>query len=186
MSLSNQSSPLAHQPLTAFFYCDFRKPESQDPLNVLGSLVAQICSQLEFCPEELELAFSHSRHSNKRPTITLLRDILCSLSISRRIVLLIDGVDECNERKELLKSMTYFKHMSENISIFLTSRHELDIQDALISFEHIRIETWTKEVDKDIEIYIDHRLQTDQRLLRLKDSVKEEIRQCLHSKSSGM
>jgi hypothetical protein len=185
-SLESRSYTLSEPTFTAFFYCDFRHRESQDPLNVLGSLVAQICSQMGSYPEELEVAYQHSRHSNKRPSVALLRDILCSLSVSRRLVLLVDAVDECENRRELLSSMTYLQTMSKNISVFLTSRHELDIQDALISFEHVRIENWTREVDEDIKTYIDLRLQTDPSLLRLKQSVREEIRERLHEKSSGM
>jgi hypothetical protein len=101
-------------------------------------------------------------------------------------MLLIDAVDECDQRQDLLSSMAYLQSMSKSISVFLTSRHELDIQDALVSFKHVRIEDWTREVDDDIKIYIDHRLQTDQSLLRLKHSIREEIRERLHERSSGM
>lgn len=172
--------------LAAFFYCDFRKAEAHDPTNILGSLVAQICSQTGASYDELEAAFDHSRHSNKRPSIALLKDMLCLLSASRRIILLVDAIDECVQRKELLSSMAYLQSLGKNISIFLTSRHELDIQDALASFELIQMEGWTREVDEDIKTYIDHRLQTDRSLLRLKPSVRDEISVCLHERSCGM
>lgn len=78
-SLDQQSLQSAKSPLTAFFYCDFRRPETQDLLNILGSLVRQICSQLGLCSDELELAFNHSRYSHKRPTLALLKDLICYL-----------------------------------------------------------------------------------------------------------
>lgn len=82
--------------------------------------------------------------------------------------------------------MAYLQSKGKNISIFLTSRHELDIQDVLASFELIQMEAWTREIDEDIKTYIDHRLQTDRSLLRLKHSVRDEISVCLHKRSSGM
>jgi len=82
--------------------------------------------------------------------------------------------------------MAYLQSLGKNISIFLTSRHELDIQDALASFELVQMEGWTREVDEDIKTYIDHRLQTDRSLLRLKPSVRDEISACLHERSCGM
>lgn len=172
--------------LMAFFYCDFRHRESQDHLNVLGSLVAQICSQISHCPDELEIAFNHSRYSDKRPTAMLLRSILSFISTTRKVLLLIDAVDECNQRQELLSVMTHLQEQNKNISVLLTSRQELDIEDALVSFDHIRIEDWTKEVDDDIKTYIDQRLQADASLLRLKHSVRKEIRTGLHQRSLGM
>lgn len=186
MSLEKGFSLTSQSALLAFFYCDFRKPESLDPLNILGSLVAQLCSQTGYTCVELDLAFEHSRHSNKRPSVTLLRDVLCSLSVSRKVVLLIDAVDECVQRQELLSSMTYLQSMGENISVFLTSRNELDIQDALLSFKVVQLESWKSQVDSDIKAYINHRLLNDQRLGRLKRSVREEIRERLHERSSGM
>ncbi|KAH4986916.1 hypothetical protein HBH69_015840 [Parastagonospora nodorum] len=186
LSLQDQITRSPQRTVAAFFYCDFRQRESQDPINILGSLAAQICYQSESYPSELELAFQHSLHSGKRPSIALLRDALCALSVSARIVLLVDAIDECSERQELLSTFNYLLDMSANITILLTSRHELDIQDALVPFEHVRIEDWIKEIDEDIETYINYRLESDLRLSRLKPSIKDEVRDSIHGKSHGM
>jgi hypothetical protein len=39
--------------LLAYFYCDFRSPEASDPLNIAGSLLAQICFKLGSFPASL-------------------------------------------------------------------------------------------------------------------------------------
>lgn len=43
--------------LLAYFYCDFRNLETREPLNLAGSLLAQICLKLQSFPASLEAAF---------------------------------------------------------------------------------------------------------------------------------
>lgn len=186
LSLQDQITSSPQRTVAAFFYCDFRQRESQDPVNVLGSLTAQICYQLESYHGDLERTFQHSLHSGKRPSIALLREALCTLSASANIILLVDAIDECGERQELLDTFNSLSSVSANISILLTSRHELDIQDALVTFGHVSVEDWIKEIDEDIETYINYRLESDLRLSRLKPSIKDEVRSSIHGKSHGM
>lgn len=175
--------------MLSFFYCDFRKPGAQNAVSVIGSLVAQLCSQMGFCPEELDHAFSHSKNGNspqKRPSFTILREVLRSLARLRRITLLIDAIDECEGRKDLLDFLISLRDCGARISVLVSSREEMDIKDALKSFMHVRLESHTKDVDEDIKSYIEHRLVSDQRLQSLQSSLKEDIKQSLRAKSAGM
>jgi hypothetical protein len=186
MSLTRDTD---NQPLLAFFYCDFRKPSSQSAINVIGSLVAQICSQIGRCPEELKRAFDGSKAGSgpqKRPSFTVLRDVLLSLSRFTDIVLLIDAVDECAGRKDLLDFLVSIQHASQEISILVTSRDEVDIREALTSFTNVSIENHTSQIDEDIEYYIEHRLSIDPRLQSLQAPLKRGIKQSLKAKSGGM
>jgi hypothetical protein len=137
-NLSNLSG-VAH---TAYFYCDFRRSESQDPITVIGSLVAQLCSQFGWYPEELELAFDHSSNiagQKRRPSFSVLRDTLLSFAGDNKIILLIDALDECGRRKDVLDFISNLKEATRYINILITSRDESDIQEALHSFTRLRI-----------------------------------------------
>ncbi|OCL09903.1 hypothetical protein AOQ84DRAFT_246552, partial [Glonium stellatum] len=72
------------------------------------------------------------------------------------------------------------------VSALVTSRDQLDIQEALWSFQRLRMESRLQEVDNDIAFYVDHRLQSDQRLKRLSGPVKSDIKQALSTKSASM
>lgn len=186
MHLSENSSFMVGQPLSAYFYCDFRKPASRDTVNIVGSLVFQLCSQLQRPFPDIEHAYQHSQLGHKRPSLALLGEVLRSISDYRRCILLVDAVDECVDRGALLSFMAGLNATSKNINLFLTSRDEPDIGRALGFLKRISMEGCREEMNGDIGMYIDERLNTDQSLRWLKDSVKEEIRDCLTDKSGGM
>jgi hypothetical protein len=175
----------------AFFYCDFRNRDTQSATNVIGALVSQICSQVGVSAE-LENAFGSSKSRNapeKRPSYSLLRDVLISLTRTRRILLLVDAVDECEDRKNLLDFMVAIREASENlgnISILLTARNDADIVEKLVSFDRIRLENRKEELSQDISLYVKTRLDKDERLHWLKENVKNDIQMSLGSTSAGM
>jgi hypothetical protein len=91
----------------AYFYCDFTKPEFEDPVNIVGSLVAQLCSQQESFPEKLEVAFAHcsSGGQRRRATLAMLVEILVALAVKTKVILLVDALDECDKRGNILAAV---------------------------------------------------------------------------------
>jgi hypothetical protein len=171
----------------AYFYCDFRRPEFQDPVNVVGSLVAQLCSQLGYFPDKLETAFAHcsSGGQKRRSTLPLLMEVLAILAVERKVILLVDAIDECNKRGDFFGAISNLEK-EDGISMLITSRAEMEIQDALFFFKNLRIESNLQEVGYDISQYIDHRLVSDRKLLWLNPSIRTDIRDLLNSRSHGM
>lgn len=180
---------LSQDTLVSFFYCDFQEQESRDPLNVLGSLAAQLCSQLGSCPQQLQHAFESSDSRNgacKRPTLYLLKEAFLNMSSLRPIVLLVDAVDECKDSDTLIDFLVSLVGTSGRIRIFVTSRHNLELCDNFESFTHITMESCADQVNSDIGHYVDRRLQSDQQLQRQKSALKGEIKESLMARSSGM
>jgi hypothetical protein len=156
---------------------------------VIGSLVAQLCSQFGWYPEELELAFDHSSNiagQKRRPSFSVLRDTLLSFAGDNKIILLIDALDECGRRKDVLDFISNLKEATRYINILITSRDESDIQEALHSFTRLRIESRLNDMDRDIRYFINNRLQSDRKLQWLNSSVKADIAGSLNTKSAGM
>lgn len=170
----------------AYFYCDFRRLESQDPVNVVGSLAAQLCSQLGYFPEKLELAFAHcsSGGQKRRPTLPVLMEILVVLALERKLILLVDALDEFVKRDDMLNAIVSLER-ADNISMLITSRAEPEIQDTLFFFRKLRIES-NLQVGQDIRRYIEHCLESNRKLLRLNPSVRSDITESLNSMSHGM
>jgi hypothetical protein len=173
----------------AFFYCDLRRHETQVPLNVVGSIIAQLCSQLSTIPDALDLAFDQSTKVSgqaTRPDLALLEAILVSLGTASDILLVIDALDECNKREDILSVLVNVGRKSPRTKVLVTSRNELDICKALSCFPRIHLEHRWRDVSEDINIYVKNRLDSDIKLKWLKDSIKIDIEQTLTARAKGM
>lgn len=171
----------------AYFYCDFARSESRASLNVAGSLVAQLCAQYS-CPESLIQAYRETMSSpgRGRPTWKTLEDCLLHFGKSRRILLLIDALDECDERNNILTLLSELCKGDNQISVLLSSRIETDIEAVLRGFSNLRLGAHQDEVNKDISSYIQHRLTRDKGLTKFSSEVQHEIMEALNAKSAGM
>ena len=173
----------------AYFYCDFRSNEPQDPINIIGSLTSQLCSQLSCFPNELCSAFDSSMNNSgqrRRPHFSALKQTIEVLSSDRRIILLLDALDECEGKSDLLQFISALATDVPRISILVTSRDDPEVKSSLSLFPCVRLDNCLEEVDRDIQSYISYRLDTDPKLQWLNATVKADITQTLRSKSSGM
>lgn len=157
-------------------------------VNMAGSLVAQLCYQSGIFPDELERAFhqSHNTPGSQRPNLPLLRRTMEALALHFEILLLIDALDECQQRQDALEFFSDLQKTMPNARILVTSRDEVDIRTELHSFTQMRIEGHLSEVNQDVEAYINHRLSSDRKLQWLNASVRSDIASLLIEKSAGM
>lgn len=175
--------------LMAIFYCDFRRKETQSLVNVMGSLVSQLCSQSGVFPTELEDAYEHTCNTHDRPSLQLLLQLLEDFAARSRVTLLIDALDECLQREEVAG---FISELTTNSSLrmLLTSRDEPELQSGLDKFVRMRIEAHLAEVSVDVKSYIDHRLMSEKKLQWLQktpfDILREEIATQLIEKATGM
>lgn len=102
--------------------------------------------------------------------------------------LLIDALDECTQREELLdliKNICSWK--LSNVKILTTSRSEQDIEDVLRSLSTC-IGIQSAKSDADIRLYVDRRLASDPKLRKWSNNadLMEEIRTALVTGADGM
>ncbi|XXG97511.1 hypothetical protein Hte_003816 [Hypoxylon texense] len=176
------------RPAIAYFYCDFRNSTSQNLTNLLGSIICQTLRKGGTIPSLVEDTFCSSTDAarSREPQVPFLLEVLELISRQHRIVVLIDALDEIEDRAE---SLNFFRHVHDtmgNISFLVTSREEQDIRQNLVGFRNIRIEDQVTEVDGDIAKYTDFRLQADPSLQWLNDDVKSEISKSMQVQASGM
>ncbi|KAF4631092.1 hypothetical protein G7Y89_g7033 [Cudoniella acicularis] len=114
----------------AYFYFDFNDSEKQRHDNFIRSLIVQLSTQSEKTPESLEALFTGSR---QQPTTDALTSTLQQIiGDFQQTFILIDALDECNQREELLELMeTIVGWKSEKVHILATSRREREIEEAL-------------------------------------------------------
>jgi hypothetical protein len=173
----------------AYYYCDFRKSESQEPVNIIGSLVAQVCVHLGYFPQELEDAYDQSTNVNgqiARPTMEALVSSLETLATRRKLILLIDALDECNDSKAVAQVINKTTGTDSSINVLVSSRDEVHIQQQLSMASRLSIGRHGSQVSDDIRSYINTKLDNDPGFLWLKPSFKAEIQVLLNNKSGSM
>ena len=150
-------------PAVAFFYFDFSDHEKQKYDNLLRSLIVQLSSQ---CPEAMPILKAlYSKYSSGtwKATASNLETALSEIiSVSGRVYIVIDALDECIEQDELLLWLADLQ--LENLHILVTSRREKDIEDYLGPVTTWKINLQSALVDQDIGLYISSLVEKDPKL----------------------
>lgn len=104
---------------------------------------------------------------------------------SRSVTLVIDALDECNDREKLLQLLASLpERTGSNVKVFVTSRWEIDIQRRFSKFLQVCLEA--SAVDNDVRKYLEHIIETSAALRKLSDSLKGFIVTSLALGSGGM
>jgi hypothetical protein len=176
--------------LVAYFYCDFRNPDTRDPLNLAGSLLAQICFKQKSCPASLETAFDSCQMSGspygRRTNLATITDMILEVASQHRVTIFVDGLDECEGREDILDLFRQLGTQGTLLNILVSSRDEADIREALSEFPRMRLETASACLDRDIDSYINHRLAHDRDFKWLKPYFQQIISQRLSTQAKGM
>ena len=99
------------------------------------------------------------------------------------VYLLVDSMDECTQRKELLAWIKEMKgSKTGNLHLLATSRPEHIIKECMESLEIGQVCLEGDDVNRDIESYVDDLLQESEKLKKW----SEEIRQKLMTNAAGM
>ena len=104
----------------------------------------------------------------------------------RKVYILLDALDECLEQDRLLKCICTIESTCKNVSIFVSSRREYNITEALVDHVTYGIEMKTAAVDADIEIFVQNFQSTDRALGKWPSDIRAEIKDELCRRSGGM
>jgi hypothetical protein len=176
-----------HEPVYAFVYCNFRNPDTQDLVNIMGAILGQICTQMRHFPQELQSSFQKSTEQGwgQPPTVEMISKVIKVLSTKRRAYLFIDGIDEVEDPKTLAEILVSLPDSSSRINVLVSSRNDVAIQRALSDVRRVSLEHHVPEIDQDIERYVAKRLSGDQDLAWLSADVQSLVSSSLLSKSKG-
>jgi hypothetical protein len=178
----------------AFFYCDYKIAETQDPKSILGSIVKQLAVQDEQSFEKLQ-TFFESKNPKDLPRVDFsleeLRDLVVTMTSNfDDVMFIVDALDECGTAKQirlvtrLLTSLNDGRDAGNSKTLFL-SRDEPDIREILENYDHISIAASSS----DLRLYVgaEIELRTRNRDLRIKDpNLKEQIMARLVEGADGM
>lgn len=103
------------------------------------------------------------------------------------IYIILDALDECEERRKLLTTVQQLLCAETGkIHILVTSRSDADLEDHLtpIFTAHIRIES--SLIEPDIRSYLQEQLHNNPKLRRWPQKVQERIESALMTGAQGM
>lgn len=188
--LHREGKQLPHVVVKFFF--DFRDANKQTIDKMFRSLVTQLYTRSEKSRRELHLLMSKCEDGRRQPTIEALFEVLLSMLLAADDVqVIIDALDECQERLKLVKWIQKLIGLvAQGTHLLLTSRQEEDIEAGLRTC--IPEDDWVplqqNQVDNDIRAYTRGMLNGNNELRRWrsKPSVLEHIEVEIMKKANGM
>jgi predicted ATPase len=176
----------------AYFYFDFNDRQKQSSDMLVRSLVAQLTKQCIEVPKSLDKLFLTHDNGYQQPSQTPLLEILHDfIKGFPHVYLIIDALDECEEREELMNIIaTVAAWKVQGLHVLLTSRREGNIKltlENLIDEQNI-VCVQADVVDRDIKLYVREQLANNIsfRKWRTDDAVRQHIENCLGERARGM
>jgi NACHT domain-containing protein len=178
----------------AYFYFDFKDPSKQQSELMVKSLLSQLsqhCLRIGSKVQSIFDSLKEKQHPSLDDLLSALQELIrSSISVLGGIYLVLDALDECSDRSELLRIIGEFRTWNLlDLHILMTSRREIEIEDALMSFMDTAdfLCLQTQVVNGDITLYVRERLSNDRKLRKWNTPhIREEIETAMMEKADGM
>jgi hypothetical protein len=178
--------------VTPYFYFDFNDMQKQDPELMLRSLLCQLLQRSVVIPRGVDALFLSCKNGQRKPSLHALLDVIRQVAQEfAHIYIVLDALDECTQRLELMDMLeTIAGWRLENLHLLMTSRKERDIESSLESYikEEDTVCLQRDVVDQDIQRYVQQRLSNDKGLAKWnKDAtIRQEIETAMMCGAHGM
>jgi hypothetical protein len=173
----------------AFFYCDFRDAASERPEAVLGAIIGQLCKLLTSFPPEVEETLQKYTSADGRvtpPSFEELKRLLIHvLNLCPTTLLVVDALDECNNREvlsQLLVDLT--TQFPSKLKVLVTSRREIDIERMFQVFPQVSIQS--NAANEELHRLVVSTIESHPKFQRLGDDLKKFIISALDQGAGGM
>ncbi|KAJ7575473.1 hypothetical protein C8J56DRAFT_801245 [Mycena floridula] len=156
-------------------YCDYRRQGEQTPIQLLGSILKQLVQQHPVLSDHLLMLHNTCLSRGAHPSITeLFAALQAEVLLYSQVYIVVDALDESsesNQARELFFSPDAqgIWSLPDHVHLLITSRDIPTISQKFHSMPKIYIAAH----NEDLEIYINHRIATDNKLKRL---VKEDMK----------
>jgi hypothetical protein len=175
---------------SAYFFFDGRDGQRGLQLvdSLIRSLIAQFASPYGGIPATLAKLYKSCHDGKSQPSVQSLQSVLFTILESfNDIYIVLDALDECTERKDLLK---WIKEMTSwrkgKLHLLATSRPEEDIAEPLRSLDPDHVYIKQDLVTHDIEMYIDCILDGEASFKQWSNEIKATIKNTLLEKAGVM
>lgn len=179
----------------AYFYCDYKDVNTQEPVKILSSIAAQLARQNEDAFTYLEELYNSTCHDDAGHGILemseLVKIVVLQTSTFEDVSMIVDGLDECSSRAtEAVSSLLHLcSDTGSNVRVILLSRAEYEIDELLHeTFFHVDIAAQSE----DLKLYVESQIDSRERLvgreqLRIRNQeLKQHIIKTLVDGAHGM
>ena len=171
----------------AYYYFDFNDAAKRKPHSMVSSLLAILGCSMESQPQCIRDLHDKHLSGQQEPSFNDVVSALVSVLQGRpKVYILLDALDECSEHEKLLKCICTIESTCKNVNIFVSSRREYNITEALVDRVKYDIDMTTAAVDADIELFVRNFLSTDRALGKWPSDIRAEIKDELCGRSGGM
>jgi hypothetical protein len=171
----------------AYYFFDGRdgRKELQTVASLIRSLIRQFSTPYGGLPATLTKLFHSCHDGGSQPTVKSLQStLILILDAFDDVYIVLDALDECAERKDLLKWITEMINLRKNkLHLLVTSRHEEDIAMRLRLLDPDHVCTESELVKSDIARYIDSILDVED---QWSNDTKATIKSTLLERAGGM
>jgi hypothetical protein len=144
--------------VTVYFYFDFNDSQKQDAELMLRSLLCQFLQRLSTIPKGVNALFSSCESGQRQPEMNpLLEATRQAAQDFTQIYIVLDALDECKQRSELLDTLeTVAGWQLGNLHLLMTSWKERDIERSLEAYveESDTVCLQRDVMDQDIQRYV--------------------------------
>ena len=102
-------------------YLDYKDATNQTLINLLGSLLKQLIQLRDYVSDDLRDLYKKAKRRNAKPRLEQVRQILLAeIARCNRVYCVVDALDECSFRQELLSEILNL--VPAKLSLLITSR----------------------------------------------------------------
>lgn len=185
--------PLDMPRTIAYFFCSFTDLSSQDPVNVFGSFLAQICNQYPGLWSkidgqyhgEIKKGLGTPRRLALDEFETILKDF-CKASPA--LCIFLDAPNESKQSSSIISMLLRLALEIETLRLIVSSTEEVKSPQLLLSDRPLlfTVTMDSKITENDIENYVIHCLHKHERLRNLPSILKDKIKSKLIRQADGM
>ena len=182
----------------ALFYFDFGDSLKQDVRGALSSLLTQLSAESDACCGVLERLYLAHKAGSTEPSKDALKECLKGMLMLQDqgpIFLILDAIDECpnstgcpSPRENVLELIVWLSELHyPQVSICVTSRPEVDIEDALLPLASHTVSLHGESGQKeDIVNYIKWFMKSDPKARKWRKEDKDLVLERLSEGADGM
>ncbi|KAL8632574.1 hypothetical protein Q9189_001726 [Teloschistes chrysophthalmus] len=175
----------------AYFYCDYKEQNKQEPSKLLCTLLSQLARQHKTIFQRLQSFVQERYRENPAsvPTHDELRSNFPNFveGTFQQIILVVDAIDESPQHMCMVGDLKTFSKNCPFIKILVSSREELDIMISFKSFPRVKINQ--SDVAGDINSFVKAEIAArirDRELIIRRPELQKTICDNLVDRSEGM
>ena len=175
-----------------YFFCSFTNAASQDPVNLIGLILIQLCNIDATLWTGVDARYSKEpSKSNSTCEPLSLGEATSMLAEALRkfpkVSIIVDALNESKQSALIFSTLWDLRQGHEGLRILFSSTEELLLPAMQRASQLLNTVSMTSAlVDDDIRLYVESCLACNDRLRRLPSVLKDNIRSKLLARADGM